>query len=92
MSLILNTHAGPSIAVIGFGNEPANSPLFGATLTPSPVTTLTLLTNPTGHGSMSFVWPHGIPSGRQYWLQAWILDPISTSGLVASNGLLITNP
>ncbi len=90
-SLILNTHAGPSISVIGFGNEPANSPLFGATLTPSPVTTLTLLTNTTGHGSMSFVWPHGIPSGQQYWLQAWILDATSASGLVASNGLLITN-
>lgn len=91
-SLVLNTHAGPTLAAIGFGTEPTHTPLLGATLVPLPFASLTLITDASGTGSLSFPWANGLPAGLQYWLQAWYLDPSSASGLAASNALLATTP
>jgi hypothetical protein len=38
------------------------------------------------------IWPAGVPSGFSLWVQHWVADLASPTGLAASNGVRGTTP
>ncbi len=75
------------------GPSAANLPLFGGTLVPTPSILLSgLPVGPNGGWLLGSVWPNGVPSGAELYLQAWIADPIAPQGYAASAGLRATVP
>ncbi|QDU66350.1 hypothetical protein [Engelhardtia mirabilis] len=81
----------PSFLVMGF--QLLDLPLFGGTLVPAPDIILgPLPTSGTGDWVLPATWPAGLPELLSVWFQAWIVDPMATAGLAASNGLRAVTP
>ena len=74
------------------GTATSYQPVFGGTLVPQPSFWMMLPTDVGG--ASAFGWPStpALPPGFQIFFQAWILDPVATFGLAASNGLAGTIP
>ena len=81
----------PATLVMGF--SAIDAPLKGGVLVPAPDVLLTgLSTGPSGAIAWSGTWPAGIPSGLQFYVQAWILDADAPGGFAASNALKAKAP
>ena len=69
------------------------APFLGGLLVPRPdVVVLGLPVDGAGAMQLDFVWPPGLPSGFQFWLQHWIADPAGPVGFSASNAVRGTTP
>jgi hypothetical protein len=93
LSLALsNAKPGGSAALI-IGLSALNAPFMGGTLVPTPNTVVAgLPIDGTGALVIGTTMPVGIPSGAQFWVQYWIVDPAGPAGVSASNGLRGTTP
>jgi hypothetical protein len=93
LSLALtNAKPGSSAALI-VGSSTLNAPFLGGTLVPTPNTVVTgLPLDASGALVIGTTMPFGIPSGVQFWVQYWILDPAGPQGASASNGVRGTTP
>lgn len=87
----LSSAVANGLAVFATGGAPANVPLFGGTLVPSPDILLGALTDGIGTATLQFAWPGGA-SGFQAWTQAWVLDATGPQGFTASNGVWLRAP
>ncbi len=84
-----------SFAIIGYSELsipfeggrliPAVDLVFGPFATSSPATGF-------GGWSVPFTWPASIPSGFEFFLQAWVVDPAGPFGYVSSNGVRALTP
>lgn len=72
----------------------ANLPFKGGTLVPDPTVMITLPVATDGLGTFQplGIWPSGIPSGTNMYLQMWIADPAGPMGYSAGNGLKLATP
>ena len=86
--------AAPSAAThLVIGLAPLFAPLKGGVLVPEPEILLSGI--PTSHQgtlALSSVWPAGIPTGLDFWMQVWIEDASGPLGLTATNGVSGTTP
>lgn len=76
-----------SSATLVFGVTQLDAPFKGGTLVPLPQLLVPLATDFTGHASLPFTLPAGVPAGTPLIFQAWIQDAGASFGLAASNGL-----
>ena len=70
-------------------------PINGGTLVPSidpPGLALPFLSDGTGSLTLAGPWPLGVPSGFEFWVQEWVVDPAGPFGFAASNALKGTTP
>lgn len=66
----------------------ANVPFKGGTLVPSPdVLILGLPLDAAGDLNLPYVWPTGVPSRANLYMQFWMPDPAGVVGFSASNGM-----
>jgi len=80
-------------AVLVAGAAELALPIFGGLLVPTPDVLFPPLTvDALGGATTDFVWPAGVPSGTELFLQQWIVDAGAAAGLAASNGLRATAP
>ena len=84
-----------SYLIVGYSE--LGVPFEGGTLVPAPDLIRAYFTSGPGvegYGSwtLPFAWPTGIPSGFEFWAQAWVVDPAGLTGLVSSNGLRGVTP
>lgn len=82
--------AGPASKSVAFvvGASKINAPFRGGVFVPAPDLVINgFSTDALGQLKMSFVVPGGLPSGFEIFHQAWIVEPASPAGLVATNGL-----
>ncbi len=83
--------AAPVVLVVGF--TALNAPFKGGVMVPSPAVLITgLATNGSGSLQLSAGWPGGVPSGFEFYLQAWIPDASGPFGFSASNALAAETP
>ncbi|MGQ0552387.1 MAG: hypothetical protein ACT4PU_04130 [Planctomycetota bacterium] len=81
----------PVVMVVGFSS--LNAPFKGGVMVPSPDVLITgLSTNASGELQLSAGWPGGVPSGFQFFLQAWMPDVSGPFGFSASNALRAQTP
>jgi hypothetical protein len=77
--------------VIGFNQ--ISAPFKGGVMVPDADLLLSgLVTGAAGTLVIGGTWPAGVPAGFNLWWQYWIVDPVATDGLSASNGLKSTTP
>ena len=81
-----------SAAILVAGASEAGLPFKGGTLVPQAQWLFTLATDASGSSGVAFAWPHDVPAGAEFWLQAWIHDAIGPEGFSASNALKATPP
>lgn len=81
-----------SSAILVSGLSTLYAPIKGGTLVPYPDLLVTLPTGVSGALDVPFVFPVGVPSGVALSFQYWILDPVPSFGLSASNGLQGVTP
>jgi hypothetical protein len=74
------------------GVSQLDAPFAGGTLVPSPDVFVVLATDASGGSVLSSTWPTGVPSGVQFFLQAWQADAGAVAGWAATNGLAGTTP
>ncbi|MBK6941352.1 MAG: hypothetical protein IPH13_14330 [Planctomycetes bacterium] len=87
-----NAKPGSSAAII-VGFSQLNAPFMGGTLVPAPNTVVAgLPLDASGVLVIGTTMPVGVPSGAQFWVQYWILDPAGPQGVSASKGLRGTTP
>ncbi len=80
-----------STLVVGFAD--LSAPFKGGTLVPTPDIFIgPLVSSGTGNITLPFVFPAGVPSDFDFYVQHWISDPGATFGLSSSNGLQGTTP
>ena len=79
-----------SVAILLFGLQPQNRPLFGALAVPQVDASLLLTIDAAGASNYSFPWPPGVPLGTRLWLQCAVLDASHPSGVAASNAVVAT--
>lgn len=92
-SLSLSNARPNSSAALVMGVALLDAPFKGGTLVPRPDLLIAgLPTDASGALDIGFLWPTGIPSGANFWVQEWITDPAGPQGFSASNGLLGTTP
>lgn len=94
--IVLQVSGGPAggFAILVLGPSAAFAPLLGGTLVPAPGAVLPPLPL-DGAGALALpplVWPGVLPSGTQFFAQAWLPDPGGPSGFAATNGLRATTP
>lgn len=94
MSLYL-THAAPStfgFVFLSFASTP--TAFLGGTLHAFPLAnSIALATNPNGTWSATALWPAGVPSGLQAWLQVGVSDvSVPVYGASLSNAVKSTSP
>jgi hypothetical protein len=83
-------HPSTPVALIA-GLTALMAPFKGGTLMPQPSLILTgLFTNPAGELTLSGSWP-AIPGHPQLYLQAWLVDEASPTGLAGSGALRVTD-
>lgn len=61
-------------------------------LVPSPDIVKLRTLNGSGASSAPVVWPAGIPSGTELFVQYWVVDGSGPAGLVASNAVVGVTP
>jgi hypothetical protein len=87
------TAAPPSAAsVLVAGSSRVDTPLFGATLYPSPDLLVPFVTSPAGVWSLAVQWPATLPFATTLRLQTWHDSFALPFGFAASNGLLLRTP
>ena len=85
------THAQPlAAAALVVGLSSIDAPFKGGVMVPHPDALLPLGTNAHGAAQLQGVWPAGLPSGTQTFVQWWIVDPSGPAGFAASNALKTT--
>jgi len=84
----------PDHAWLVLGFSALNAPLFGGTLVPSPNMLIgpLILPSPDSEIDLSSTMPSGVPSGSQFWLQAWFVPTTGFQDYAASSGLRLTAP
>ncbi len=91
MSVSATAPGGPSTWVLG--SSLLLAPFKGGVMVPSPDVLITgLATNGSGSLQLSAGWPGGVPSGFQFFLQAWMPDVSGPFGFSASNALRAQTP
>ena len=87
------THAQPlAAAVLVAGLSAIDAPFKGGVMVPHPDAVLPLGTNAHGAAQLQGLWPAGLPSGSQTFVQWWVVDPAGPAGFSASNALKTTEP
>jgi hypothetical protein len=87
------THAQPlAAAVLVAGLSAIDAPFKGGVMVPHPDAVLALGTNAHGAAQLQGLWPAGLPSGTQTFVQWWIVDAAGPAGFAASNALKTTEP
>ncbi len=77
-----------SASTLVLGLSLLNAPFKGGLMVPRPdVLVVALPIDAQGELLLSTQWPPAIPSGLQFWMQHWIVDPGGPAGLSASNAL-----
>jgi hypothetical protein len=77
--------------VLGFTN--LSAPFKGGFLVPNPdIVASGIPVGATGSVSSPFVWPAGVPSGFETFIQWWVDDAAGPKGFSATNGLEATAP
>lgn len=94
--ITLQVTGGPAggAALLVLGPSAAFAPLLGGTLVPLPGAVLPPLPL-DGAGVLTLpplLWPGVLPSGTEFFAQAWLPDPGGPSGFAATNGLRATTP
>jgi hypothetical protein len=76
------------------GSSALNAPLFGGTLVPSPNMLVGPLVLPSPDSSIdiSTTMPAGVPSGSQFWMQAWFVPTNGFQDHAATSGVRLTAP
>jgi WD40 repeat protein len=93
LELGLSDAAPLAVTTLVVGLATINLPFKGGVLVPAPDVVLAgLATDVGGAWQLPAVWPAGVPSGLQFFLQAWIPDAGGPAGFAASNGLQATTP
>jgi hypothetical protein len=92
-SLELAIAARFSPAAFVAGSSTQFHPFKGGVLVPSANLVVSgLLTDSQGRIELGGLWPAGVPSGVQIWIQAWVVDNGGVAGFAASNAVLATTP
>jgi hypothetical protein len=78
-----------SPAAILLGYSPVFRPFRGLIVVPAPNVVFLGRTTDAGSFTISGTWPAGVPSGREFWMQGFVLG---STGLAGSNALLVTAP
>jgi hypothetical protein len=82
-----------SLATLVMGFSAINAPFKGGTWVPQPnVVVAGLSTGPLGSIQLPAVWPAGVPSGLEFFVQYWMHDPAGIKGYAASNAIKGTAP
>jgi len=82
-----------SLASLVIGLGLANVPFKGGIMVPQVTYLISgLPTSPTGGLALLSPWPAGVPANFSVYFQYWVVDPVATQGLSASNGLKGTTP
>ncbi len=86
-----------AIGLIVFGATQVDMPFAGGLLVPDPQVVLTgdLFTFTNGYGlqALELVWPTGLASGTELFVQTWIVSPnLVNESLLGSNGLRVVAP
>ena len=67
-------------------------PFRGGVLVPAPDLVLPGFASASdGSLEVSFLLPHNVPMGTDFYLQGWAAEPLSPTGLVSTNGLQATS-
>ncbi|MGQ0553760.1 MAG: hypothetical protein ACT4PU_11150 [Planctomycetota bacterium] len=93
LSLVDAQELAPAFLVVGF--SAGYFPFKGGVLVPSFIPSayfVPLSTGPTGRIILSGLWPSGLPSGLELFLQYWIADAAGPAGFSASNAVSATLP
>jgi hypothetical protein len=80
----------PSMLVVGVSLM--NAAFKGGVMVPHPDLLFPTFTDGLGGESFAALWPVGVPSGFQTFMQFWIADAAGPGGFAASNGLVATTP
>ena len=80
------------LAFLVIGLSELNGALKGGVLVPSPDVLVSFPLDGNGASTIGFSWPPSVPSGFDFWLQSWIVDPGAVAGLSATNGVRGTTP
>ncbi len=86
----LRMQSGPAngVTILFLGVSRIDAPLEGGTLVPSPdVLIVGVPLDAVGEGELPFNFPASVPSGLEFWMQAWIPDPGGPFGYAATNGV-----
>ncbi len=88
---------GNAPAFLFLGLEPLYfSPFFGGTLVPDlttlPGTIVIVQSNPFGIVNLASLWPIGIPSGFEIYLQYWVQDIMAPHGYAGTNAVMAVTP
>ena len=93
VGLVLTNAKPNSSAAVVIGFSRIDAHVKGGTLVPFPnAIVYGLPTDGNGALVIASVWPTGVPSGSQFWVQEWITDAAALQGVSASNGLAATTP
>jgi len=91
LELAIAKRFSPATFVVGLSTVFAN--FKGGVLVPRPDLLVTgFETNGQGRIELSGLWPAGVPSGANVWIQAWVVDAGGPAGLAASNAVRATTP
>jgi hypothetical protein len=87
------TNLVPGSLVTLFVGGPLFLPFAGGTLVPAAMIVIGgLPVNPAGQVNLAGVWPPGLPADTLLYMQGWVPDPGSPSGLAATNGVRMWTP
>jgi hypothetical protein len=90
LTLTLTGAAAQAGATLVVGASTLFAPFKGGVMVPEVDLVIgPLVTGPDGSLQLAAGWPVGIPSGTDFYAQAWVPDAGGPAGLAASNGLAI---
>jgi hypothetical protein len=91
LELAIAQRFSPATFVVGLSTLFA--PFKGGVLVPNPNLVLGgFQTNGQGQVELQGLWPAGVPSGANVWVQAFVVDAGAPAGLAASNAVRATTP
>ncbi len=92
VTLALSNSKSLALAFLVVGFSDASLQFKGGIMVPHPDLNFVTFTDGLGGESFSALWPAGVPTGFQTFMQFWIVDAAGPQGFAASTGLVGTAP
>ncbi len=87
LAITLSAAAPLAATTLIVGQATLDAPTKGGVLVPLPLLLLPMASNAAGQWTLASSWPPGVPSGSDFYLQAWLPDAAAAHGWAASDGL-----